>query len=59
LFQFEEFFDSDIPTYAILSHRWEGKEISFQELQDSKDKSGAGFSKIRNFCSLARSEGFK
>ncbi len=59
MFQFEEFFDSDIPTYAILSHRWEGKEISFQELQDSKDKSGAGFSKIRNFCSLARSEGFK
>lgn len=57
--QFEEFFDSDIPKYAILSHRWEGKEISFQEFQDSEDKSGARFAKIRNFCSLAEKEGFE
>lgn len=57
--QFEEFFDSDIPKYAILSHRWEGKEISFQEFQDSEDKNGARFAKIRNFCSLAVKDGLE
>ena len=30
--RFEEFFDEQIPPYAILSHRWEGHEVSYQEL---------------------------
>jgi Heterokaryon incompatibility protein (HET) len=30
--RFGEFFDSDIPKYAILSHRWEDHEVSYQEL---------------------------
>lgn len=57
--QLEEFFDSDIPKYAILSHRWDAKELSFQEFQNSKRKSGTGFSKINKFCSLAKREGFE
>ncbi|MCJ1367563.1 hypothetical protein MMC16_006697 [Acarospora aff. strigata] len=51
--EFQEFFDSEIPEYAILSHRWGAKEASFQEFHDSKDKSEAHFSKIKAFCSLA------
>jgi len=30
--KFEDFFDSEIPRYAILSHRWGRHEISYQEL---------------------------
>lgn len=30
----EEFYDSDIPAYAILSHTWEkGQEVTYQDLQ--------------------------
>lgn len=28
----EEFFGSDIPPYAILSHRWGSDEVSFQDI---------------------------
>ena len=54
---FEEFFDSNIPPYAILSHRWEEDEVSFQEFKENEKKEGAGFSKILNCCALARSHG--
>ena len=57
--QFDEFFDSDIPSYAILSHRWDKREISFQEFEASKDKVGSGFTKLINSCSVARKQGFK
>lgn len=49
---FEEFFDSDIPPYAILSHRWEGKEVGFHEFEAAKERDGPEFSKIKNFCSF-------
>lgn len=29
--RFEEFFDSDIPNHAILSHRWGPEEATYQE----------------------------
>lgn len=30
----EEFYDSEIPAYAILSHTWEkGQEVTYQDLQ--------------------------
>lgn len=31
--RFQEFFDKDTPKYAILSHRWQEDEVSFQEMQ--------------------------
>ena len=49
---FEEFFDSDAPPYAILSHRWEGKEVAFHEFEAAKKRDGPEFSKIKNFCSF-------
>ena len=30
--KFEEFFDSNIPHYGILSHRWEKDEVSFETM---------------------------
>lgn len=55
----EEFFDSKIPKYAILSHRWEDDEVSLQDFEEGKKRDGAGFSKILRCCSLARSEGYE
>jgi hypothetical protein len=52
-FSLTEFFESDIPEYAILSHRWGAEEVTFKDLMDStsksKSKSKAGYGKIQ-FC---------
>lgn len=39
----EEFFGSDIPEYAILSHTWEDEEVSFQEVELSSAIKKKGF----------------
>jgi hypothetical protein len=44
-----EFFESDIPKYAILSHRWGAEEVTFADLMNSTGKSKAGYNKIQ-FC---------
>ena len=49
---FEEFFENGIPLYAILSHRWEGKEVAFHEFEAAKERDGPDFSKVKNFCSF-------
>jgi hypothetical protein len=41
-----EFLESDIPKYAILSHRWGTEEVTFEDLLDSTSKNKAGYSKI-------------
>ncbi|KFY31812.1 hypothetical protein V493_00775 [Pseudogymnoascus sp. VKM F-4281 (FW-2241)] len=48
-FSLTEFFESDIPKYAILSHRWGAEEITFKDLIDGTSKSKASYNKIR-FC---------
>jgi len=47
-----EFFEPDIPPYAILSHTWGpgGEEVSFRDIVDHTGKNKAGFAKIE-FCS--------
>ena len=58
-FRFQEFFDTKVPPYAILSHRWEEeKEVSFQEFEVGKKQAWPGFLKIEKCCSLAKSRGF-
>ncbi len=56
--QFGEFFDSQIPSYAILSHRWGDHEVSFKEMRKGKAPPGSGMAKIENFCQLAATRGF-
>ena len=58
-FQFEEFFDSQVPRYAILSHRWGEGEVTFQDFDVGKAKTRPGFVKIKSCCSLAQSRGFE
>ena len=58
--RFEEFFDSEVPGYAILSHRWLGRqEVSYEEfLQAQKGdeaiKRKAGYQKMERFAQIAR-----
>jgi hypothetical protein len=33
-----EMLGSKMPPYAILSHTWEGEEVTFQQLQDPLSK---------------------
>ncbi|KAF2208701.1 hypothetical protein CERZMDRAFT_10721, partial [Cercospora zeae-maydis SCOH1-5] len=52
--QFQTFGDHDRPPYAIASHRWEGKEITYREMlqhQDSPSTSN-GYLKVVGFCHL-------
>ena len=58
--QFKEYFEKDIPPYAIISHRWQDDEISFKELKKGQFEDGAGqlrsgMKKILEACSVARS----
>ena len=47
---------ASIPPYAILSHRWEEEEVSFQDMQTGNAYEKRGWKKIENCCQLAKSE---
>lgn len=57
--EFQEFFDGQTPVYAILSHRWTGNEVSFEEFHRHKEQISPSFSKIKNCCRFARQEGYE
>ncbi|KAH0422185.1 hypothetical protein CcaCcLH18_12966 [Colletotrichum camelliae] len=51
----EEFFGSDIPDYAILSHTWSYGEVTFQDWADrSLASQKPGYRKIIDACAQAR-----
>lgn len=53
-FEFQEFFNEEVPPYAILSHRWGRIEVSFKDMSDKEAlESHPGFGKIRDFCTFA------
>ena len=61
--EFKQFLDSNIPKYAILSHRWEDpesdlREIELEEFNALSAVQRRGVPKIGTFCSLARAHGF-
>jgi hypothetical protein len=57
----EDFTDGDVPKYAILSHRWEKEEITFQDLQLSPTGSETkkGWSKLRGCVEQAVQDRFE
>jgi hypothetical protein len=57
--ELEEFYGSNIPPYAILSHRWENEEVSFQDLQQGKAVGKAGYGKILGCCAQAVKDGWE
>ena len=56
--QLEEFPSGRAPKYAILSHRWEAEEVSFQDMSQPKTFGKKGFAKIQSACWHARNKGF-
>jgi hypothetical protein len=58
--EFQEFHGSDQPPYVIISHRWVGDEITYQQFRDREISSNsslterAGFKKIVSFCEFMR-----
>jgi len=57
--QLEEFPSDGIPSYAILSHRWESEEVTFQDLHEGHGVNMAGYSKIRGCCRQAALDGWQ
>lgn len=59
--ELREFFDSQVPPYAILSHTWGNEEVSFVEMQnhDEAIRLKAGYQKITKFCALTKRHGFE
>lgn len=49
----QEFLSANVPHYAILSHRWEEEEVTFQDLMSGKGHGMAGWKKIEGCCQLA------
>jgi hypothetical protein len=58
----EEFIGENIPSYAILSHRWEDEEVTFKDLENLQDGGKCkkkGYSKIQGCCNQAVADGYE
>ena len=51
--------DNRIPRYAILSHTWGEKEITFRDMQLDVAEKMVGYEKVKNTCSVAAACGFE
>ena len=47
-------FINDVPRYAILSHRWETDELTFQDVSQKYIPHKQGWKKVKAACSIAR-----
>lgn len=57
-----DFYDHEIPKYAILSHTWGKEEVSLHDLQkmEASELDGLeGYMKIKACCKLAALEGYQ
>jgi len=53
-------FNGRTPPYCILSHTWDGEEVSFQDFQNLEAAQElAGFGKIRFTCQQAELDGLE
>lgn len=59
--QLEEFFGSNIPQYAILSHTWGSEEVSFSDFvgQPAIARAKEGYKKIEFTCAQASWDGLE
>lgn len=55
--ELHEFFDADIPPYAILSHTWEAGEPTFQDFQVGVAQHKAGYTKVLYAAKWALQDG--
>jgi hypothetical protein len=52
------FYGTDIPAYAILSHRWTDDEVLFKDIEDKTSSDRAGYFKLQGAISQARADGY-
>lgn len=52
--QLEEFYPSQAPPYAILSHTWDHEEVTFRDMSSPSASSKKGYAKIVETCRLAK-----
>lgn len=57
--QLREFWQEQVPKYAILSHRWGPEEVTFQEMKDGTAKTKKGLQKVLRYCEKAKNDGFQ
>ena len=55
----KEFFEENVPEYAIFSHTWAEEEVSYQAFSQPESQYLAGYQKISCFCELAASDGYQ
>jgi hypothetical protein len=55
----EEFLQSRVPEYVILSHTWREEEVTLQDLLSGAAPSKKGYAKLMGCCKKAREDGFK
>lgn len=57
--EFEEFYEDQIPLYAILSHRWGSvnEEVSYSDFMSGAKRRTTGYAKILSFCRIAKEDG--
>ena len=53
-----EYFGGKPPLYAILSHTWSDREVTFQDIDVSGVEDRPEFEKIRKTCKIAATQGF-
>jgi hypothetical protein len=58
-YEIEEFISGEIPSYAILSHRWSGEEVTIQDIKGGCALTRKGYQKVKKCCELAWRRGFK
>ena len=57
--QLEQFFETEAPSYVILSHTWQKEEVTFQEMQSKQALNKIGYQKIKGCCSRAVQDGYE
>jgi len=55
----EDALDVESTAYAILSHRWEGEEVTFQDLRGWKRLAKRGWKKLKGCCTMALEDGWE
>jgi hypothetical protein len=56
--ELHEFVGSNVPPYAILSHRWGNDEVTLQDIHAGQKPDSIGYEKIIDFCRVAAAAGF-
>lgn len=51
--ELEEYLETNVPPYFILSHRWEEKEITLKDFVKGRHLVSRGRQKIEEFCAFA------